>query len=128
MKVLVATAQKQGARPSDVMEALEGELVFLVEPCPESRRFPYGPCDCAITFRGCFSDGLTSTALVRDLEDVTVADLVEALEATHDLKELAGCSCEFDAAEHARTLLAIAAPLRVGTVVERCVDWVRLRR
>ncbi|PPL19580.1 DUF7715 family protein [Microterricola pindariensis] len=128
MKVLVATSKKQGSRPSDLMEGVEGELVFLVEPCPDGRRFPYGPCDCAITFRGCFSDGVTSTAMVRDLDDVGFGDLVLALAVAHYGQALNGCSCDFDPVEQAGRLVAIAAPLREGLVVERCVDHVRVRR
>ncbi|AMB59173.1 DUF7715 family protein [Microterricola viridarii] len=128
MKVLVATGRKQGARPSDIMDGIEGELVYLVDPCPTSRRFPYGPCDCGITFRGCFSEGVTTTAMVRDIDDVTLADYAAALDTTHNARVNGGCTCGFDARAHARRLLAIAAPLRDGIVVERCVDRVRVRR
>lgn len=128
MKVLVATELKQGARPSDVMEGVEGELVYLADPCPSGRRFPYGPCDCGITFRGCFSEGVTTTAMVRDIHDVTLADYAAALDATHSARVLGGCTCDFDGRAHARRLLAIAAPLREGLVVERCIDRVRVRR
>ena len=127
MKVLMATDQTQGTRPSDVMEGIEGELVFMVDPCPYSRQFPYGPCDCGITFRGMVSDGVTSTAIVREMENLTLDEYVACLNTTHADKLLAGCTCDFDANDHARRLLAIAAPLRVGAVIERRVDHVRVR-
>lgn len=109
------------------MEGIDGELVFMVDACPLSRRYPYGPCDCGITFRGMVSDGVTSTALVRDLEQLTLDEYVACLDATHESNRLAGCTCDFDAQDQARTLLKIAAPLRVGAVVERRVDRVRVR-
>ncbi len=127
MKVLVATGQKQGVRPTDVMEGLPGELVFMVEPCVYSRRSPFGQCDCGVTFRGCFSDRVTSTALVRDIDDVTAADYIAALAESHGARFTGGCTCGFDAQAHARRLLAIAATLCEGTVVERWVDRVRVR-
>jgi hypothetical protein len=127
MKVLVATDETQGKRPTDVMEGIDGELVFMVDVCPFSRRFPYGPCDCGITFRGMVSDGVTSTAIVRDLVQLTLDQYIECLRATHDEKQRAGCTCPFDAQVQAHKLLAIAAPLRAGAVLERCVDRVRVR-
>jgi hypothetical protein len=127
MKVLVATDQTQGTRPSDVMDGIDGELVFMVDACPYSRRFPYGSCDCGITFRGMVSDGVTSTAVVRELEQLTLDEYVACMDATHEGNRRAGCTCDFDAEDQARRLLQIAAPLRVGAVVERRVDRVRVR-
>ena len=128
MKVLVASELGQGTRPSDVMDAIEGELVYMVDVCPDSRRFPYSAwCDCGITFCGIVSGEVTSTALVRDLEGLSYEGYVACLEATHGDAVDGGCSCGFDAEEIATALVAIAAPLRDGTVVERCVDRVRVR-
>lgn len=128
MKVLVASELGQGTRPSDVMNAIEGELVYMVDVCPDSRQFPYGPqCDCGITFFGIFSGEVTSTALVRDLEGLTYEGYVACLETTHGDAVRGGCTCGFDAEGIASALIAIAAPLREGTVVERCVDRVRVR-
>lgn len=127
MKALVATALGQGARPSDVMGCIEGELVFLMDACPEGRRLPYGPCPCGITFRGSFSLGATSTAIVQEIEELTLEDYTGCLEATYLDLTGEGCACGFDADGLARRLIDIAAPLHEGSVVERCVDQVRVR-
>ena len=42
MKVFVATRETQGARPSDFNSCIDGELVWMLDPCPESKRRPYG--------------------------------------------------------------------------------------
>jgi len=46
MKTFVATSETQGARASDTMTCVEGELVWMVDPCPLSTRHPDGPCAC----------------------------------------------------------------------------------
>lgn len=99
MKVLVATARSQGRRPSDRMECVEGELVYLLEACPE----------------------------VVELE-LTHEQFVGCLVANHDLLRRVECTCEFDAERIARQVLGVAKPLRPGTTVERFVEHVRVRR
>ena len=76
MKVIVATSATQGARPSDSTECVEGELVWLRDVCPASRRNPYGRCECARSFSGMSSNGYTTTALVRDFPGLTPAGIV----------------------------------------------------
>jgi hypothetical protein len=53
------------------MSCIEGELVWMVAPCPLSLRYPNGPCSCGRTFRGMYSDGQTTTAVVREVDGLT---------------------------------------------------------
>ena len=43
MKALVATAETQGSRKSDFTNCIDGELVWMLDPCPVSSRYPDGP-------------------------------------------------------------------------------------
>ncbi|MDQ2660547.1 MAG: hypothetical protein M3Y52_01590 [Actinomycetota bacterium] len=128
MKVLVATNLTQGTKASDVMHCIDGELVFMVEACPYSRRQPYGACDCGITFRGMTSDGVATTAVVREMPGLSIEAYVDCLEATHRFKRERGCTCALDAFGDAWTLLALAGSLVPGTVVERYVDRIEVRQ
>lgn len=129
MKVLVATSLTQGTKASDVMQCIDGELVFMVDACPYGRRQPYGGvCDCGITFRGMTSDGVATTAVVREMPGLSIDAYVDCLEATHRFKRERGCTCELDAFGDAWTLLALAGTLAPGTVVERYVDRIEVRQ
>ncbi|HET6672525.1 MAG TPA: hypothetical protein VFG92_04040 [Agromyces sp.] len=128
MKVLVATSLTQGTRAGDVMQCIDGELVFMVEACPYSRRDPLGACDCGITFRGMTSDGVATTAVVREMPRLSIEAYVDCLEATHRFTRERGCTCRFDAFGDAWALLALAGSLSVGTVVERFVDRIKVRQ
>lgn len=128
MKVLVATSVSQGTRSTDVMRCVDGELVYMIEACPASRRRPYGPCECGITFRGMTSDEISTTAIVRAVPGLDLATYVDCLDATHRFKSSVGCTCEFDAVAQAWNLTAIAGMFAAGTVVERQVDRVVVRR
>jgi hypothetical protein len=44
MKILVATALTQGASTDDYHYCIEGELVWLQEPCDRDKTNPEGPC------------------------------------------------------------------------------------
>ena len=44
MKILVATALLQGSRSNDHHYFIEGELVWMQDPCAKSRDDPDGPC------------------------------------------------------------------------------------
>jgi hypothetical protein len=127
MKTLVATRQTQGRRATDAAECIDGELVFLLEPCEWSRRSPYGPCDCGRTFRGVFSDAVTTTAVVRDLEGFSVEDFVLALKSHHS--QTKGCTCNFDVADRmAAEMLVMVQDLPEGAVIERRLDWLTVRK
>lgn len=126
MKLLVATSQTQNARKGDLSECIEGELVWMVEPCPLSSRYPDGPCVCGVTFTGMFSGGVTSTAQVRDIEGITIEDYVAALEACHDGRP--ECTCPWNSERMAETLLRRASRWPIGAVVSRRLDVLRARR
>lgn len=126
MKTFVATGETQNARRFDVMTCIEGELVWMVDPCPMSIRDPDGPCACGRTFSGMYSAGETSTALVRDIEGLTVRDYELALTASHD--DHPGCTCVVDAPWMIGDLMRRAERWPVGAVVERRLDRLALRR
>ena len=128
MKLLVATGVTQGTRSTDVMRCIDGELVYMIEACPYSARHPYGSCDCGITFRGMTSDEATTTAIVRAVPRLDLETYVDCLDATHRFKRNQGCTCDFDAFAQAWNLLAIAGMFAEGTIVERLVDRVVVRR
>ena len=128
MKGLVATSVAQGTRSTDVMRCVDGELVYAIEPCPSSRRRPYGRCNCGITFRGMTSGGVTTTAIVRAVPGLDLATYVECLDATHAFERSWGCTCDVDPVAEAWNLTAIAGLFADGTIVERLVDRVVVRR
>lgn len=74
VKVLVATTERQGERPTDYSWAVDGELVYVPD---ESCSAP--ECGCAHGFAGMASAKATTTALVVDREDLTLHDLSMAL-------------------------------------------------
>lgn len=122
MKVIVATSATQGARPSDSTECVEGELVWLRDVCPASRRNPYGRCECARSFSGMSSNGYTTTALVRDFPGLTPAEYASALTASFDMQGWCACCTSRTVAEVIKELMELAAVIPDGTVIERCVD------
>ena len=128
MKVLVATSVGQGTRATDVMRCIDGELVYALETCPTSRRHPYGRCNCGMTFRGMTSGAVTTTAIVRAVPGLDLEAYIECLDATHAFDRSWGCTCEHDAVTEAHSLMAIAGMYPEGTVVERLVDRVVVRR
>jgi hypothetical protein len=72
MKILVATAHTQGANPSDYHFCVEGELVWVQEPCPRGDE-----CGCARGFAGAASHRATTTAMVVNSE-LTRDDMILA--------------------------------------------------
>ena len=82
MKALVATAETQGSRKSDFTNCIDGELVWMLDPCPVSRRYPDGPCGCGRSFSGLSSHAYTTTAVVREIPGLTRQDYEKALRAS----------------------------------------------
>ena len=74
------------------------------------------------------SDEVTTTAIVRAVPGLDLATYVDCLDATHRFMSSIGCTCEFDAVAQAWNLTAIAGMFAAGTVVERQVDRVVVRR
>ena len=82
MRMLVATALTQGARAGDYHWCVEGEPVWVQEPCAADRRDPDGPCGCGRGFAGLHSHRATTTVRVIENAGFTRDDLVLALEAS----------------------------------------------
>jgi hypothetical protein len=75
MRALVATRESQGVRSDDFDWCIEGELVWLPDPCPTGRRG--GSCDCVRAFAGVSSHRRTTTAAVREVEGLTVRSCID---------------------------------------------------
>jgi hypothetical protein len=75
MKALIATRQSQGARSDDFHWCTDGELVWLPDPCPTGRRG--GVCDCVRVFAGVSSHRRTTTAVVGQLEGLTIRSCID---------------------------------------------------
>jgi len=113
MKLLVA-APTFGTR--SIRECVEGELVWVPDPCPTSLRNPEGPCSCASTFTGLETDGLTTTAMVRDFPELSPDLFRLKFWAAHAVRLDCTCSLRTEMVdEH----IQMARHLPAGTVVER---------
>jgi hypothetical protein len=123
MKVLVATTETQGQRTNDFSYCVEGELVTVGLVCARDRRDPDGGCGCGRAFAGLNSHRGTTTAKVKEIE-LSKADYVEALRSslsqqgwpTSDVRELA------------TWLVQLVSEWAVGTIVERRIDDILVRK
>ncbi len=79
MKVLVATAETQGERDTDYHWAVEGELVWIQEPCATDLRRMPNACGCGRGFAGLASHRATSTVKVVDRPELSFDDYTEAI-------------------------------------------------
>lgn len=123
MKVLVATSATQGTRPTDFNYCVEGELVWLSEPCfTDAHRLP-NPCGCGRAFAGLASHRATTTAVVSDVP-LTYAEYEQALRSGLTAAGWPGDWAE----EMASELEDLAHFWDVGTVIERDLDILSLRR
>lgn len=127
MRVLVATKKTQGRRASDANGCVDGELVWLRDICPASRRRPDGPCPCARSFAGMSSNRNTTTALVRDIIGLTRAEYEAALIASFDLQDWCACCTGRPVADVIDELIALAGVFPAGTVLERRANDLNLR-
>lgn len=75
MKALVATRESQGRRSDDFDWCTDGELVWLPDPCPEGRRG--GGCECVRAFAGVSSHRRTTTAVVREVDGLTIRSCLD---------------------------------------------------
>ena len=118
MKVLVATRRTQGARPGDFHWGIDGELVWISEPCATDRRRLGRGCGCGRSFAGLASHRAVTTAEVRDLPQMTIADYERTLaEGLAD----AGWPPSW-APEMARDQARLADGWDEGAVIERDLD------
>jgi hypothetical protein len=121
VRALVATRQSQGERRDDFAWCTEGELVWLPEPCPTARRS--GACDCARAFAGVSSHRRTTTAIVREVEGLTVASFVDIVRYGLAAEGLPSAWVP----RAVDRMLALAAGSRPGTVMERKLEIVAPR-
>lgn len=122
MKILVATAITQGMRPNDYHYCVEGELVWMQEPCARDRDKPDGPCGCGRGFAGAASHRATTTAMVIESE-LTRDDLTLAFETS-----LRDGGWPTEAAGYvADENIAVAEGLPEGAVIGRLIDDLPVR-
>lgn len=117
MRILVATAHTQGTNPSDYHYCVEGELVWIQEPCHRGDE-----CGCARGFAGAASHRTTTTAMVVESE-LTRDDVVLAFSTS--LPD-GGWPVAW-AEDVADDNLEIAAGLPVGAIIVRSRDELFLR-
>ena len=121
MKALIATRESQGARSDDFDWCTEGELVWLPDPCPTGRRG--GSCDCVRAFAGVSSHRRTTTAVVRDIEGLTVQSCIEMVRYSLREERLPDAWV----AHAVDRMLRLAAGTASGVVMERKLDVVAPR-
>jgi hypothetical protein len=121
MRVLIATRESQGARSDDFDWCTDGELVWLPEPCPTGRRG--GSCDCVHAFAGVSSHRRTTTAVVRELEGLTIRSCIQMVRYSLAAEGLpdAWVTRAVD------RMLLLASGIEPGTVMERKLDIVAPR-
>jgi hypothetical protein len=122
MKILVATSFTQGTSPSDYHHCIEGELVWLQEPCDRDKNDPDGPCGCGRGFAGAASHRATTTAMVVE-SGLARDDVVLAFRTS--LSD-GGWPIEW-ADEVADENLEIAAGLPAGSIIIRKLENYYLR-
>ena len=127
MKAFVATRVTQGKRPSDFSHCIDGELVWMIDPCPLSRRHPDGPCGCGRSFSGMSTDGYTTTAVVRDIPGFSRGDYEMALRSCFEAQGWCPCCLNRSVPDIVDELIDLAASWADGTVVGRRLDRVLAR-
>lgn len=127
MRVLVATSATQGTRASDATGCVDGELVWLRDVCPASRRRPDGPCSCGRSFAGMSTNNDTTTALVREIVGFTRSEYEAALVGSFEAQEWCPCCTSRPVADVIDELIALAGVFPTGAVIERRVDKLNLR-
>ena len=127
MKVLVATSETQGARPTDSDDCVDGELVWMLDACPTSQRNPDGECGCGRSFSGMNSHGSTTTALVREIPGFTAGDYESALRASFEAQGWCSCCTARPVRETVDDLIDLAASWPEGAVIERRVKLLSVR-
>lgn len=125
MKVLVATAHTQGERDNDYHWCIEGELIRIGEICPRDRDDPDGGCGCGRGFGGLNSHQATTTAAVADVP-LTREEYVEAVRSSLQQQGYDPCAC--CSVDEADDLIALVSLWPVGSIVERRLDELWIRR
>ncbi|WP_156109802.1 hypothetical protein [Cryobacterium sp. MLB-32] len=127
MKVLVATRATHGRRDTDQADCVEGELVWMKDPCDVSRDNPDGECACGRSFFGMSSDKETTMALVRDLPGLTPRSYERAMRSTFDAHGWCSTCPSVQFREHVAIMARLAAALPDGTIVGRRLDSLVVR-
>jgi hypothetical protein len=122
MKILVATGFTQGTAPNDYHYCVEGELVWIQEPCPKDRDDPDGPCGCGRGFAGAASHKATTTAMVVESE-MTRDDVLLAFGTSLPDGGWPLAWAEAVADDN----LVIAAQLPVGSIITHDLDQFFMR-
>jgi hypothetical protein len=117
VRILVATGFTQGTEPNDYHYCIEGELVWVQEPCARGRDDPDGACGCGRGFAGAASHRATTTAMVVESE-MTREEMILAF--TTSLGD-GGWPTAW-APDVADENLELADRLPAGTVIERRLD------
>jgi hypothetical protein len=123
MKILTATSRTQGQRDSDFHWCIEGELVHFGLVCAADREDPDGGCGCGRAFAGLNSHRATTTAMVRDIDDFTRDDYIEAIRSSLAQQGWDPSTAEDEADE----LIQILSDWPVGAVAERRLNHVQVR-
>ncbi|MGW3352645.1 DUF7715 family protein [Nonomuraea rubra] len=125
MHVLAETRHTQGQRPNDFNNCVPGELVRLASVCDRDRGDPDGMCGCARSFAGFTSAKATTTAIVIEL-DMTRDAYLHDLARSYRLPP--GTGVDEDLVAEADQLIALAASLPLGAVIEIRGDVAEVRR
>ena len=117
MRILVATGFTQGTEPNDYHYCIEGELVWVQEPCARGRDDPDGACGCGRGFAGAASHRATTTAMVVESE-MTREEMILAFRTSLGDGGWPTAWAQDVADEN----LELADRLPAGTVIERRLD------
>lgn len=127
MRILVATSMTNGDFPGDYNHCVDGELVYMQQPCASDLRDPDGPCGCGRGFAGTNSHHATSTAMVIDSQ-LSSREVDEAVRSS--LESGGWLDPSFRTPEVARAMVRelvddmqrVAGDFDSGTVLRRRID------
>ena len=119
MQVLVATQATQGARTHDRMNGIDGELVWLLEPCRACWCYPDGRCTCGRMYMGLTSFRATSTAVVAEVPGLARRDFETGMRSFVRARPDLFCGGEHSFTVAIDHLIDLAAGWSVGTVLGR---------
>ena len=122
MKVLVATSRTQGARATDFFDGIDGELVWIPEPCERGRRLGAAGTRCARGFLGVASNAGTTTAMVKEMEPLNIRLYADALRPL-----FVDMVPDVIVSTLAYELTTFAAEWPTGTILERNLDQFKER-
>ena len=132
MKLLVATHQAQGERPSDFCFVPEGEIVRFGFECDRDRQEIDGGCGCRRSMSGLLCSKGTTTMLVIERPDLTspaLHDLIRlSLQQGGWAEGMTSGRLQRAVADEARRLIAAARPFAPGAIVEKRGDFLQIRR